>query len=357
MTTAVQYALVLFGGVLLLATALPFIRSGAWWIRVFDFPRTQVAALLLAVFVASLFVLDPARPAVMAFLAALAAAFVYQAGRIFPYTPLASAQVLRARSCVPESRLRLLIANVLMDNRRAGDFLALVRAHDPDIVLAVETDHWWDGQLAALAEAYPFSVRQPIDNTYGMHLFSRLELETPEVRFLVEEDIPSIRTGVRLRSGAVIEFYGVHPRPPRPQEDTEQRDAELLIVGREIDRRRRPAIVAGDLNDVAWSHTTRLFQKISGTLDPRIGRGAFSTFHARYPFLRWALDHVFHEESFTLVGMKRLGYFGSDHFPMLIELCHQPRAAALQEPPAADREDREEAREKIAEGLEEARQA
>jgi endonuclease/exonuclease/phosphatase (EEP) superfamily protein YafD len=177
-----------------------------------------------------------------------------------------------------------------------------------------------------------------------------LELRSPEVRFLLEDDVPSMRTSVRLRSGDWIDFYGIHPRPPKPQQDTEDRDAEILLVGKEVKANGRPAIVAGDLNDVAWSNTTRLFQRISGTLDPRVGRGMFSTFHAKYPIFRWPLDHVFLEESFTLSEMKRLGFFGSDHFPVLTELCFKPKAKQRQEAPAADEDDREEAEEKIHEG-------
>jgi endonuclease/exonuclease/phosphatase (EEP) superfamily protein YafD len=57
------------------------------------------------------------------------------------------------------------------------------------------------------------------------------------------------------------------------------------MAGREIAQSHRPALVAGDLNDVAWSHTSRLFRRIAQMLDPRVGRGIYSTFHVRYWFL------------------------------------------------------------------------
>jgi endonuclease/exonuclease/phosphatase (EEP) superfamily protein YafD len=112
-------------------------------------------------------------------------------------------------------------------------------------------------------------------------------------------------------------------------------------------------IVAGDLNDVAWSYTTRLFQKISGLLDPRIGRGRFSTFHAEYPILRWPLDHVFHSDHFRLVELKVLPAFGSDHFPILAALSFEPEKKKEQKEPEAGPEDQKEAQEKIDEGMRE----
>ncbi len=127
-------------------------------------------------------------------------------------------------------------------------------------------------------------------------------------------------------------------------------NAELLIVGREVNRRDRPTIIAGDFNDVAWSHTTTLFQKTSGLLDPRVGRGMYSTFNATHPLLRWPLDHVFHSDHFKLVRMERGPSWGSDHFPIFIELKLESGAQAEQEEPDTSPAEGEQVDQKIRDG-------
>jgi endonuclease/exonuclease/phosphatase (EEP) superfamily protein YafD len=162
-------------------------------------------------------------------------------------------------------------------------------------------------------------VHQPQSNTYGMLLYSRYPLVDPRIEFRVQPDVPSIHTGVQLPSGDVVRLHCLHPRPPAPGENTRstERDAELLLVAKQLEHEDRPSIVVGDMNDVAWSHTNSLFQKISGLLDPRIGRGFFSTFNANWPFIRFPLDHAFVSHHFRLRAFEVLAHMGSITFQCL----------------------------------------
>jgi hypothetical protein len=131
----------------------------------------------------------------------------------------------------------------------------------------------------------------------------------------------------------------------------------LLITAREVRETAAPSIVAGDLNDVAWSRTTRLFQDTGGLLDPRIGRGPYPTYNANWPLLRWPLDHVLFEREFGLIDFRALGDIGSDHFPIYAALCQAPAGNGRREPPPREPEDVEAARERSTqEGREEARE-
>jgi endonuclease/exonuclease/phosphatase (EEP) superfamily protein YafD len=219
-----------------------------------------------------------------------------------------------------EARVRILIANVRYENDDSAALRELVEQASPDVVLVTEPGRWWERELAPIERGLPHVIRQPQEDTWGMLLYSRLPLIEPGVRFLVEPDIPSIRTRLQLDSGDQIWLYGMHPRPPVPGQDTDERDTELVMVGKELRTRGAPAILTGDLNDVAWSATTGQLLEIGDLRDPRIGRGPFSTFDATMPsWFRWPLDYVFYTRHFDLCRLQLLDDIGSDHVPLLAE--------------------------------------
>ena len=347
----------LLGGVAVVGTGLSLLRSKVWWIRIWDFPRVQVATIgiaALAVWVAT----APWRDGWHAlFTTVVAVAVAYQAALVWRYTRLAPREVQRARNPSGDRSLSLVVSNVLQTNRDADRLVATLRDADADVMLCVETDEWWQGRLEQLRDTHPHTLQCPLANTYGMLLYSRHPLEETAIEFLVERDVPSMQAKVRLPSGIGVWLNCVHPRPPAPGEDSEstERDAELVVVARRVEDASIPVVVCGDLNDVAWSRTTRLFQKVSRLVDPRKGRGFISTFHARYPGLRYPLDHVFHSSDLRLIEMKRLPDVGSDHFPVYVALSYEPQAGTEQEAPARTRDDEREADETAERGSRAAR--
>ena len=329
-----------------------------WWIRGADFPRLQILVLGLIALVLLLVWDQPWDLRREIVFSALIAALAYQLKMVLPYTFIWKKQVKKVHKhqLNPDKQISLLVSNVLTPNDKYHLLVEQIQKHQPDLVLTLETDLIWQKALAVIEKDYPYRVPVPLDNLYGMHLYSKLELKDTEVKFILSDEIPSIHTTVILRSGQPVQLYCLHPKPPSPTEakDSTLRDAELLMVGDQIKDLDESCIVMGDLNDVAWSRTTRLFQRISGLLDPRVGRRYINTFHADYPMFRWSLDHVFHSTDFALVHMERLLHVGSDHFPVYVVLQTGRVFEQVQDKLEQTDADEQEAQEAIQEGIQKA---
>lgn len=306
-----------------ITTLLPYIRSEHWWIRIFDYPKLLIFSIAFSLLILSLLLSWDFVNLRLPVLLSLSSVLIIQGAHIAPFAPFSLQEVPAA---VPSENgqptISMMLANVFMYNTNSQGMLDLVRKYNPDVLLAMEINQWWAGHLDDMTIKYPYHVKQPLENTYGISLYSRYELQDAKVKYLVDEDIPSIHGKLNLPGGAVIRFHALHPKPPLPEEsmDTTQRDAELLLLARSLKETNKPVIVMGDLNDVSWSRVTRLFLKISGLLDPRKGRGMYNSYNARIPLLRWQLDHLFHSEHFEVAAIERLPACGSDHFPMLYTL-------------------------------------
>ncbi|QSS96563.1 endonuclease/exonuclease/phosphatase family protein [Psychroflexus sp. ALD_RP9] len=327
---------------------IPYLKIDHWSIRFFDFPRVQFLSLNIFLLVVNLNFFRYESWFLVSF-SMLALASLYQTIKIIKYNRIYPVEVKSTKQNIPEQEISILVSNVLMTNTSSHQLIKLIKKHQPDILICLETNKRWENELADATKAYQYQVKIPQENLYGMHLYSKLKLSNLNVRNLVENEVPSITCQLQLKSGQNIQFYGLHPKPPSPTENeaSTERDAELLIVAKEVKNTKIPCIVCGDLNDVAWSKSTELFKKISGLLDSRIGRGRYSTFHAKYWMLRWPLDHFFHSAHFKLKKIKVLPSINSDHFPILTKLQYQSVAELVHEAPKFEPEDLDEANQTI----------
>ncbi len=333
---------------LLSFSILPLIRNDYWVFRVFDYPRLQKLFLSTVVFVLLLVYYSGSLVCLYVLAGLLLVNICYLLWLIWPFTFLGAKQVLKATDRNAANRLSIMIANVFQDNKNSRGCLTQIARVDPDILILLETNSRWDLETRELEYTYAYHCRVPLENTYGLLLYSKLELSNTQVKYLVETDIPSIHTLVTLRNGKQVQLFAVHPTPPTPNENVRstERDKELLLVADLAQESELPVIVAGDLNDVAWSHTTELFLKMSGLLDPRRGRGFFNSFHANYFFVRFPLDHAFISPHFKLNAIKRLRSCGSDHFPIYLNVQLDEAAMSEQQPLPVGADDIEEAEEK-----------
>ena len=334
---------------LIVITFIPLIKNDFWVFRVFEYPRLQKLFLNIVLLVLTCIYIDRSSYFELGVLAALVLNILYLVYLVLPFTPFAAKQLLKSKKPAGQNNINLLIANVYQDNRQSAAYHALIKKCDPDVILMVETNRWWQNEMDTIKSRYPYQLAAPLENTYGMLFYSRLKLVDGSINYLVEEDIPSIEVNVQLASGQLIKLYCLHPKPPVPQESprSTERDKEILLVAEKAKQSDLPVVVIGDLNDVAWSYTTDLFSKISGLLDPRKGRGFYNSFNAKYFFLRFPLDHIFCSTDFSLTAIRRMNSCGSDHFPMCVNLQYDPAIVTEHEEPVATPEEEELAEEKI----------
>lgn len=313
------------------ASLFTLIETDTWWVRYLDFPRLQLAITTAFVLLLWLGLRKRRRRWVdWVVLAAALAGLLYHAYKLHPYSGLAAPAAVMRDECLEGQSLRVMVANVKRKNESADQFLTQVEAYDPDLLLIMETDAWWDKQLAPLNNQLPYEIQSipESDAYFGMHLFSKLPLLSPEFHFFFGADTPTATTRLQLPEGQEIGFIGLHPKPPLAwAQPTTMRDAHLLQASLMVKDWNIPTVIAGDFNAVPWERVTRRAMRIGGLLDPRVGRGLYPTYDVNSWLMSWPLDQILFQPQFALMAFGTLPDFGSDHRAVTATLCYDPAAA------------------------------
>ena len=351
----------IFAFFLLLITALPLLPTGKWYVRWWDFPRLQIAVLLLvlAFVVLGLALRGGFHREYSIWLVLLMTGVVWQGSHIIQFSKVWPTEVNTISD--DQTGIKIVVSNLDYENVNPDSVAGELAAEEADILLLVEYNDAWQPRLSELHDEYPYRHDEVRGEGLGIAIWSKLPFISAETRHLISDRRASLWVQVDLGSGGPVNFVGVHPTPPGlldstgdTRRDSRVRDAELIMIAKEIAKRNDEAwIVAGDFNDVAWSHTTRLFKRISGMKDPRIGRSFMGTYIAQYPIARCPIDHVFLSEGFSIANLDRKLITGSDHFAMLATVAlSKPHVGVEPEPKDRDIED---GKEIIKEGKEDAK--
>lgn len=301
----------------IISSVLPFISHQHWVFRIWEFARIQIMILQLIVLAAGVLLISEKDLVFWSFAAVHIALIVNHAIILAPYTVIYKKKYWE-KVTSDSDPISVISVNVYQFNKNYQKLISLIEEVQPDILLTMESNREWENALKVLESDYPYFKKIPLENTYGIHLYTRLKVDYIKENHFIAADLPSIEAALFTESGERFTFFGVHPPPPSPtEEDTsKERDGELLAVGRKVKETKGPVIVAGDFNNVAWARSSILFRKTSELIDPRIGRGFVSTFHANYRLLRFPIDLFFHSTDIFIQDFKTLRNIGSDHLPL-----------------------------------------
>lgn len=304
---------------------MPFIPHQHWIFRVPEIGRIQVMFLQIIIVSIGLLFVGEKNMLFWSFFSLHTILIVHHFRLLIPYTSLYR-KPEKEKVAKQSNTVSVISVNVYQFNQQYQKLIDLVLEEKPDILLTMESNQAWEDALTAIESEYPTFKKVPLENTYGIHFYTKLEVKSIKVNYFISDDLPSIEASIITDDGYNFTFFGVHPPPPSPtEEDTsKERDGELLALGKRVLETKGPSIVVGDFNNVAWAKSSILFRKTSELIDPRIGRGFVSTYHARYILLRFPIDLFFHSTEIFIQDFKTLRNIGSDHLPLFSRFFINP---------------------------------
>jgi len=247
---------------------------------------------------------------------ALAACAVFSARPVLPYVAFWHASAATTIAYGPT--IKVMSANVLFANHSATRLLQIVRAESPDAVLLLEYTPEWAQKVDELRTAYPHHIEIPADRAFGIALFSRYELDAATA-FALEEK-PVIEARLRTPSGP-LELVGVHLFSPTSPWRGEMRNRQLEELAARVAGVSGALAVVGDFNITPYSPYFEDWLARTGLTDTRRGRAVSPSWPVQLPLIGIPIDHCAVSHEVTVVAHRRLPAFGSDHYPILVELA------------------------------------
>jgi endonuclease/exonuclease/phosphatase (EEP) superfamily protein YafD len=300
----------MLNGLLYVTIAGGLLPLGArfWWgLEIFSHFRLQYLVLALPLLIVALWQKQPL---------AGGALFAIMAANVWPVLPDLPF------SAAPKSGNRIVVLNMNVRARNPEHALVLerIRESGADIVTLIELSRELDLRLGELGDTYPHRLSQPRDDNFGLAVLSRhpLRESTP---FLLGRTL-ALETVVDLPDGR-LRVFAVHPVPPVGAALAGERNTALGLLAAKAREITGPLLVCGDFNLTPYSPHFGDFERASGLISARRGRGVGISWPSFMPLLGVPIDHCFLRAPLAAERVDRMARSGSDHYPVRVTLRWQ----------------------------------
>jgi endonuclease/exonuclease/phosphatase (EEP) superfamily protein YafD len=217
--------------------------------------------------------------------------------------------------------LRVLTANVLVENTNYAPTIELIREEQPDVVAIVESSFNWIKAMRSVQDILPYSVESPRARAFGIVLYSKYPLTLESVKtFDAPKDYHLVATiNINDRPAKIV---ALHPPPPRDKILFEHRNRELIEIGEYVRSVNGPVIALGDLNITMWSPNYQKFIQQSNLLNTRLGFGILPSWPTHLPILQIPIDHILVNSSVQVINTRMGPNISSDHLPVIADLAY-----------------------------------
>lgn len=221
----------------------------------------------------------------------------------------------------PNPRFKLLSSNVYGGNGDTAALLDLIRSEQADFVFIQEVTGSHSRELAELNEDYPYSLKIPRDDNFGIAVLSRRPFDTARVVESPPHKYPTLVVEVAIY-GNPVTFVTTHPSPPLGDVGTDARNIQLASIAELMNAVQGPRVLIGDLNTSMWAQHYEELVDSTGLVDARQGFGILPSWPTRLPFAMIPIDHCLVSEELVVKGIRTGPNIGSDHLPLIVELSH-----------------------------------
>lgn len=206
-----------------------------------------------------------------------------------------------------KNTVKVVSANVLTSNAKYQKALQVLTRDDPDIIALTETNDLWIQSLRSLEDAYPYSIKHPRSDNFGMAVFSKNPFDA-EIIAVGKYKLP-----LGVLNFEHFDLLVAHPLPPISRSYMQDNRRYIAALSDLALNAERPVLIAGDLNSTIYVASIKPLMQ-SGLEKVRLGLFSY-TWPTHVPLLGIQIDHFFSSGIVEASGQVLSG-IGSDHYPI-----------------------------------------